>query len=112
MIFEFLYQTGSYFIVYSFSILGYDIFGHAETGSGKTAAFILPIIDSIMKSTEKKNTHCAPIALVLAPTRELISQLYNQTRKLAAGNCQMKLFSSRDISSIVTKFYLSANCLR
>ncbi|VDN93946.1 unnamed protein product [Brugia pahangi] len=64
---------------------GWDIVGHAETGSGKTAAFILPIINYIMNDGEKNDSRCAPIALILAPTRELVGQLYNQARKFANG---------------------------
>ncbi|MCP9260672.1 Vasa [Dirofilaria immitis] len=64
---------------------GWDIVGHAETGSGKTAAFVLPIINHIMNNGEPTNSKCAPIALILAPTRELVGQLYNQTRKFADG---------------------------
>ncbi|VDK88977.1 unnamed protein product [Onchocerca ochengi] len=64
---------------------GWDIVGHAETGSGKTAAFVLPIINYIMNKGEPDNSNCAPVALILAPTRELVGQLYNQTRKFADG---------------------------
>lgn len=59
--------------------------GHAETGSGKTAAFVLPIISYIMTHGEPNDSRFAPIALVLGPTRELVAQLYNQTRKFADG---------------------------
>ncbi|MGK0209272.1 MAG: ATP-dependent RNA helicase RhlE [Patescibacteria group bacterium] len=51
-----------------------DILGIAETGSGKTAAFVLPLLDKIHqdKSAIKSN---APRALILAPTRELALQI-------------------------------------
>uniref|UniRef100_A0A1I7W469 RNA helicase n=1 Tax=Loa loa TaxID=7209 RepID=A0A1I7W469_LOALO len=64
---------------------GWDIVGQAETGSGKTAAFILPIINHIMNNGEPTDSKCAPIALIIAPTRELVGQLYNQARKFADG---------------------------
>ncbi|CAG9538964.1 unnamed protein product [Cercopithifilaria johnstoni] len=64
---------------------GLDMIGHAETGSGKTAAFVLPIINHIMKNGEPIDSKCSPIALILAPTRELVGQLYNQSRKFADG---------------------------
>ncbi|VDD90580.1 unnamed protein product [Enterobius vermicularis] len=63
---------------------GYDVIGQAETGSGKTAAFILPIIDNITKTGS--SSACSPIALTVAPTRELVLQLYDQARKLASGS--------------------------
>lgn len=52
---------------------GKDIFGCAQTGTGKTAAFALPILQLL---NEKKSTHDIKIrALVLAPTRELALQI-------------------------------------
>lgn len=63
--------------------------GHAETGSGKTAAFMLPMINKIMNSkvdvavNGNGRKQCTPIAIVIAPTRELILQIYEQGRKFA-----------------------------
>uniref|UniRef100_A0A915DAM9 RNA helicase n=1 Tax=Ditylenchus dipsaci TaxID=166011 RepID=A0A915DAM9_9BILA len=67
---------------------GYDVKGHAETGSGKTAAFLIPIIDTIIKkkaAEEMKSERSKPIALIIEPTRELAIQLHDQARKLAEG---------------------------
>ncbi len=50
---------------------GKDIIGVAQTGTGKTAAFVLPIIDMIMNSGEADFTQ----ALVIVPTRELAMQI-------------------------------------
>ena len=52
---------------------GKDIVGLARTGSGKTAAFVLPVLDAIQKS-DKKGIK----ALILSPTRELASQIDEQ----------------------------------
>lgn len=77
------------YILYSLYCLGRDIKGHAETGSGKTAAFMLPIINSIMK-IDKSNQNVmdkpSPYAIIIEPTRELCSQVYEQGRKFAYGN--------------------------
>src|SRR5436190_24214636 len=53
---------------------GKDIFGCAQTGTGKTAAFALPILQML---DEKKNPNHRPVvkALVPAPTRELALQI-------------------------------------
>ncbi len=51
---------------------GRDIFGSARTGTGKTAAFALPMLD-ILSRQEKFSRH--PRALILAPTRELAQQI-------------------------------------
>ncbi len=53
---------------------GKDVMGIAQTGTGKTAAFVLPILQKI--SQDKKTSRLGhPIALVLAPTRELAAQI-------------------------------------
>ncbi len=53
---------------------GRDVMGLAQTGSGKTAAFGLPMIDRLMKDGRKPSPKSAR-ALVLAPTRELAVQI-------------------------------------
>ncbi len=50
---------------------GKIVLGRAETGTGKTAAFSLPIIQTLSKLGNKRH----PSALVLAPTRELVEQI-------------------------------------
>jgi ATP-dependent RNA helicase DDX23/PRP28 len=62
---------------------GRDFIGVAETGSGKTASFILPMIMEIMK-LPKMNAETAadgPYGLVLVPTRELANQIEGEARK-------------------------------
>ncbi|KAL5744439.1 hypothetical protein ACOSQ2_027555 [Xanthoceras sorbifolium] len=59
---------------------GSDLVGRARTGQGKTLAFVLPILESLMNGPAKasKNTGYgrAPSVLVLLPTRELAKQVY------------------------------------
>ncbi|GAB4134893.1 MAG: DEAD/DEAH box helicase [Planctomycetaceae bacterium] len=62
------------------AISGVDCTGQARTGTGKTAAFVLPIIERI--DLEAKH----PQALVLAPTRELSEQVTNEAIKLTSNN--------------------------
>src|SRR4051794_15434255 len=52
---------------------GKDIFGIAQTGSGKTASFALPILQLLQKSKESKSRHVK--VLILVPTRELAVQV-------------------------------------
>ncbi|MHA7131631.1 DEAD/DEAH box helicase [Algoriphagus namhaensis] len=60
------------------ALAGHDILGIAQTGTGKTAAYILPLL---MKVKYAQGMH--PRALVLAPTRELVMQIEGVARQLA-----------------------------
>ncbi|WP_141734863.1 ATP-dependent RNA helicase DbpA [Oligoflexus tunisiensis] len=55
---------------------GHDLIGQSKTGSGKTAAFTLPILDRIRVSSRRVQ------ALVLCPTRELCAQVAREMRRL------------------------------
>ncbi|MFS7958608.1 putative RNA helicase [Helianthus anomalus] len=59
---------------------GLDLIGKAKTGQGKTLAFILPILESLINGPEKATRRTgygrAPTILVLLPTRELAKQVY------------------------------------
>jgi len=60
------------------------------SGSGKTAAFLLPILHMIFQegpvctpqNNNRNNRKQYPLCLVLAPTRELASQIYDEARKV------------------------------
>ena len=56
-----------------FALDGRDIMASAQTGSGKTAAFLLPTLQKLTKRSEKPGK--GPRALVLTPTRELAAQV-------------------------------------
>ncbi|KAG0003012.1 DEAD (Asp-Glu-Ala-Asp) box polypeptide 23 [Entomortierella chlamydospora] len=62
-----------------------DIIGIAETGSGKTASFLIPMLQFIFdlpKLNEQNMVH-GPYALIMAPTRELAQQIEQETLKFA-----------------------------
>ncbi|MBN9218604.1 MAG: DEAD/DEAH box helicase [Mesorhizobium sp.] len=63
---------------------GRDIFGIAQTGSGKTAAFALPILSKIIALGTKRRAKTTR-ALILAPTRELAVQIEDTIKLLAKG---------------------------
>jgi ATP-dependent RNA helicase DeaD len=63
------------------ALAGVDVLGQARTGTGKTAAFAIPILETVQRG--KKGT--APQALVLVPTRELAVQVRDEIEKLAHG---------------------------
>ena len=66
------------------SLKGTDVSGKAQTGTGKTAAFLITIIEHLMKKRPAKSRkEGAPRALVMAPTRELVMQIEKDARELA-----------------------------
>lgn len=62
-----------------------DVIGIAETGSGKTAAFVLPMLTYISRlpPMSEENEAEGPYAVVMAPTRELAQQIEDETVKFA-----------------------------
>ena len=61
-----------------------DVIGLAETGTGKTAAFLIPLIEKTLKKYHRQT-------LILTPTRELALQIDAELKKLSAGH---KIFST------------------
>ena len=59
---------------------GRDVAGQAQTGTGKTAAFLIPIMARLL-STKKRRTPL-PSALIVAPTRELAIQIYHDATRI------------------------------
>ncbi|HPA39705.1 MAG TPA: DEAD/DEAH box helicase, partial [Phenylobacterium sp.] len=64
------------------ALVGKDVLGIAQTGTGKTAAFTLPMIDRLAAGRSRARM---PRALVLAPTRELADQVASSFEKYAKG---------------------------
>jgi len=60
---------------------GRDVMGLAKTGSGKTAAFLWPLIPHILAQDKIEAGFDGPIAIILSPTRELASQTYKECRR-------------------------------
>uniref|UniRef100_A0A8D8UNV4 ATP-dependent RNA helicase DDX42 n=1 Tax=Cacopsylla melanoneura TaxID=428564 RepID=A0A8D8UNV4_9HEMI len=66
------------------ALSGRDIIGVAKTGSGKTGAFIWPMLVHIMDQKELEPGD-GPMGLILAPTRELSQQIYNEAKRFGKG---------------------------
>ncbi|KAK8542528.1 hypothetical protein V6N12_015124 [Hibiscus sabdariffa] len=69
------------------ALQGKDLIGLAQTGSGKTGAFALPIMHALLECHAKQEHKSAPVffALVLSPTRELAIQISDQFKALGSG---------------------------
>ena len=65
-------------------LAGKDLLGIAQTGTGKTAAFALPVLQQLAGASERPRPR-TPRALVLAPTRELAIQIHDDFRDYGAG---------------------------
>jgi len=62
------------------ALAGQDLIGTAQTGTGKTAAFVLPILHTLLSGPRNRSR-----ALVVTPTRELAEQIHQTIRQLSAG---------------------------
>src|SRR5664280_213997 len=58
-------------------LAGHDVLAQSPTGSGKTLAFGVPLVERL------KDSDARPSALILAPTRELASQIVDEIRPIA-----------------------------
>ncbi|WP_380169231.1 DEAD/DEAH box helicase [Jannaschia sp. R86511] len=68
------------------SMAGRDVLGRGRTGSGKTLAFALPIVSRLLSERGSATTPKRPRALVLAPTRELATQIAEVLKPLGETN--------------------------
>ena len=66
-----------------YTLRGYDVTGKAQTGTGKTAAFLITIINDLLKNPMQDSRYIGePRAIVLAPTRELVMQIASDAANL------------------------------
>lgn len=80
-------------------VQGLDVIARAKTGTGKTLAFLLPIMDKI------RVEQAYPQALILAPTRELALQITEEARKLArhTGVKILAVYGGQDVEKQLRK---------
>eukprot|EP00262_Sarcandra_glabra_P000651 TRINITY_DN1078_c0_g2_i1.p1 TRINITY_DN1078_c0_g2~~TRINITY_DN1078_c0_g2_i1.p1 ORF type:complete len:665 (-),score=142.95 TRINITY_DN1078_c0_g2_i1:198-2192(-) len=78
---------------------GRDMIGRARTGTGKTLAFGIPIMDKIIQFNAKHGRGRYPLALVLAPTRELARQVEKEFKESAPILDTMCVYGGVPISS-------------
>lgn len=88
------------------ALAGKDVLGQARTGTGKTAAFAIPILETLESAAGS-----TPRALVLVPTRELAVQVRDEITKLAKGRktrC-IAVYGGKPIRQQVTKLTKGAD---
>jgi len=67
----------------TFTLCGRDLIGAAETGSGKTLSFLIPLIESLKRSSFSSSSSIG--AIVISPTRDLAAQTYDVLKPLIDG---------------------------
>ena len=79
---------------------GHDLIGCAQTGTGKTAAFLLPVLDSVMQNDREGIK-----ALIVVPTRELALQIDQQLEALSYGTgiSHLSIYGGGDGPEFVTQ---------
>ena len=81
--------------VLKYTLGGHDAIGRAQTGTGKTAAFLVSIINDLLNNPiQEQRFRGEPRALILAPTRELAMQIESDARDLVK-------FSSLNVQALV-----------
>ena len=75
-------QTQSWPII----LKGYDLIGIAQTGTGKTLAFLLPALVHIEGQPIARSQRDGPTVLIMAPTRELAQQIEREVKKFPYKN--------------------------
>ncbi|WP_053979783.1 ATP-dependent RNA helicase RhlB [Marinagarivorans algicola] len=66
-----------------YSLAGHDVLGKAQTGTGKTAAFLIRVIDDLLKNPITEERYAGEArALIVAPTRELVIQIAEDAKLL------------------------------
>ena len=92
------------------TLAGRDLIGRARTGTGKTLAFALPIIQNLAPSRERARL---PRAVVVAPTRELAIQIHKDAVKFGERSVPRRWStrSSRPPTRICTGCTLAMTCV-
>jgi len=67
------------------ALRGKDVAGQAQTGTGKTAAFLIALFNHLLKHPGHRSNQPAPRALILAPTRELAVQIHSDAKILGGA---------------------------
>lgn len=64
------------------ALAGRDVAGQAQTGTGKTAAFLLTLFNRLINNPQPPPAACRPRAVILAPTRELAIQIHKDAQAI------------------------------
>ncbi len=87
------------------TLSGHDVAGKAQTGTGKTAAFLVGIFNYLMTNPVKPEAE-GPWAMILAPTRELASQIYQDALQIGCytGLKPVAIYGGKDYDAQKAEF--------
>jgi len=89
-----------------YTLEGHDAIGKAQTGTGKTAAFLITLFNDLLNNPVEGERYLAePRAVVLAPTRELVMQIADDARELGkyTGLSTVNLIGGADYAKQLSK---------
>ena len=89
-----------------YTLEGHDAIGKAQTGTGKTAAFLITLFNDLLNNPVEGERYLAePRAVVLAPTRELVMQIADDARELSkhTGLSTVTLIGGADYAKQLSK---------
>lgn len=92
---------------------GRDLMACAQTGSGKTAAFAVPIINTLLERSVDlvvTSTYCEPQVVIVSPTRELTIQIWQQIVKFSLNSILKTVVTYGGTSVMHQRGKLSAGC--
>jgi len=90
-----------------------DLMASAQTGSGKTAAFLIPVIHNLLVSQPETGSGLptqTPQALIITPTRELAIQIEGHAKRLLSGSCLKSVCAYGGTSTGWSRRQLSNGC--
>ena len=95
---EFQYCSAIQAKILPHTLKGLDAIGKAQTGTGKTAAYLITVIEDLLRHPiEEERHHGDPRALIIAPTRELVMQIAEDAKALCKyTNLHTQFASGRD----------------
>ncbi|PIC49712.1 hypothetical protein B9Z55_008233 [Caenorhabditis nigoni] len=83
-----------------------NIMGRARTGSGKTGAFLIPLVQKLITESKTNDGSVGPSAVVIAPTKELITQIYTLFVKLSQALPFLQAINLCDINEEESSVWL------
>ncbi|CAI6363005.1 unnamed protein product [Macrosiphum euphorbiae] len=87
---------------------GHDLIAIAQTGTGKTLAYILPALIHLLQQPTPRNKRIGPSVLILGPTRELVLQIHDEITKYLHNNIKVVCVYGGGVSTLTHQQLIQA----